>query len=365
MEKWKKIGALIAVAVGIISLLRTIILNWNSYLLDFSVYYHASTLAVHHLNPYLIDNSSKLQYLYPSFGLFFMFWLPLLRLEIMEKIWILCSIGSFIFTIYILSKLQKYSFLTISLFFLGCVVSFPFKFTLGMGQINLIIMLLIVLFLYFVNGKPFISSAFLASAIALKLFPILFLLPLFLHKKLKIVIMTALILLSLVLFSLVYFGVSLNLYYLIHMMIPLLAQNSGVQYYNQSMAASMNRMGIPHTLSIFFNILVLLISIFLIVKKKLSVHESLLVFIPTILLINSVTWQHHLILIAIPIYFLIKYVKKMIILIYMLTAIVLLSINIPHSFEQYQGIILSHGFLGVFIIWIVQLYCYTKGPSRI
>jgi hypothetical protein len=78
-----------------------------------------------------------------------------------------------------------------------------------------------------------------------------------------------------------------------------------------------------------------------------------------VLLTNSFTWQHHHILLIIPFFLLLQQKKHYIYNFFLLLAAFLISINIrnpkvyDHAFVS--SIILSHGFIGAFIVWLLQI----------
>ena len=128
------------------SLGRTILLLWGGSFPDFDVLFTGVHRVLDHKNPYLNSVFTQLNYL-PIF-LFLIFPLAVFSTKIASNIWLLLSILFFFSSIFILYKIKKIPFTLLFLFVCLSVISFPFKFTLGMGQTNLILLLLICLFTY-------------------------------------------------------------------------------------------------------------------------------------------------------------------------------------------------------------------------
>ena len=112
-------------------------------------------------------------------------------------------------------------------------LSFPVKFTLGMGQINHLILLLFVLSIYFLEKrKTFLSGLSFSLSLAIKFFPIFFPLYFLLKKKWKILFY---FMISFCVLSLIAFIVNpqINLYFYKNIF-PSFLSGWNTEYYNQS-----------------------------------------------------------------------------------------------------------------------------------
>lgn len=279
------------------------ILN-NFHLQDFSVYYQGIQDYLNNKNPY-VDS----RVIYPPIFLVLLSPVGFLTYELAEKVWILVSYMSIIGSIYILIKIIKrkallVSFLTVySLFML----SFPVKFTLGMGQINLILLLLISLSFYFFQGKQqYLSGAFLALAATIKLSPVVLLLFYVRKKQWKVVVscITLFVLLNLLGVKLLGMQVTKDYWMNIFPSIPTVGNAS---YYNQALTGWLSRAFVPDLIAKTINFLVfgclLIVSFFITqtTRKKPEIELSeFSLFIIATLIGAGLAWQHHLVVTLIP-----------------------------------------------------------------
>jgi hypothetical protein len=158
MQKVLKGVAFLFFLVSFLILLRVFTLN--SYP-DFDLYYFAAKASSPYLN-------------YPPVALsIFSFFTPL-PLFWAEKIWTFLSLTALFTAFFIIFRIYNkriFSVLGFSVLGLICL-SFPVKFTLGMGQVNHFVLLLFVAAIYFLNKKKgYLASFLLALAFTIKLFP--------------------------------------------------------------------------------------------------------------------------------------------------------------------------------------------------
>ena len=155
---------------------------------DFNYYYFASDAAFQGINPYL-QGGSYTGYIYPPICLFFLYPFQLFPLVIASKVWIGLSLMGVIFSIIIILKTYKqalFSSFSLVILALGCIF-FPVKFTLGMGQINIFILVCLALAVYyFMKGKEKLTGVFFGLSITIKYFPLFIILYLIFRKKWKI-----------------------------------------------------------------------------------------------------------------------------------------------------------------------------------
>lgn len=356
-EKKQTLGFLLLV-IGIASLLRSVSILWDSYLPDFSVFYQ-SVLHLHQGgNPYT-NNQLFTQINYPPVTLLLLTPISFFDFELAQKLWLLFSVGSLALSLLLLSNVFRVSSFITILIFTASVVSFPFKFTLGMGQINIIILLCISLFFYSVtHGKKVQGGFFLALASLLKIFPAIIILSQLKKKDTKLVLSFLIFTLLYICLSLLFFGYEIHAYYIQKILLSLFSEPVGGVYYNQSITGFLSRLHIPMILLTPIRLLLLGITVVSLLKRKDNFLYISILLITTVFLLNSFTWQHHLILLVLPYYFLLSYKNASSLKIIMLCiTYILLAINIknPEFFSQtlLGNIMLSHGFFGTFLLWLM------------
>lgn len=359
MGQKQKIIAFILFVLGLISLLRTLILLWNSYLPDFDVYYRSTILAFNGGNPYN-NTEFSMNFIYPPQSLLILFPISLLTFPLASKVWVILSILFSLGALLILYKLIPANNFIKSIVFLGYMISFPYKFTLGMGQINNLVLFLICISLYFlIKNNDFYSSIGLTFAIILKAFPILYFYGL-IYKKWKVIILTTLFIASLYIASLFIIKSEIINSYITQVLPSLLGNSPGGIYYNQSLTSFFSRLDIPAFFLLPIRLFFIFTSFYMILKKKHDLIFSFAVITTLILIVNSFSWQHHFVLLLIPFYYLItSRINKWNIL-FLSLSYILVSFNINNP-EQIKSLwlsilVLSHVFFGTLILWFLLLY---------
>ncbi len=351
----QKILIFIIIILISISLLRTVVLLWDKNLPDFIVVNTAAHRILEHKNPYINSVFTQVNYL-PIF-LIFISPFTVFDSRIASNLWLLLSVISFLFSILILYKIKKIPFILLFLFIFLSIISFPFKFTLGMGQTNFILLLLICLFIYkIIKSKDLLAGVFLSLSIVIKLTPLLFVPYLFINRNIKTLTFSLLSLLVFLLIPFFLLGRDTNIYYFNHVFLPLIKESAGRVYYNQSITGFFSRLSLDASLLNITRIVIVCFSLWTILKKKMGYFSSVSLLTIMFLLINNFTWQHHLILLILPFYFLVtkrKYFPSLI-----SYSFVFFNIkNIPIYNNTLLGnILLSHGFLGVFFLWFIFVW---------
>lgn len=364
MFKKSKIFTILFLLFAIFSILRTVFLLWNSYLPDFSVYYDSALLLMTQKNPY-INSRLFTQINYPPMAM--ILWSPLLLFPfpIAAKMWILASITTFIITLILLYLIKPIPFAKLSLIIFATAISFPFKFTYGMGQVNFFLLFLFSFFLFLMTKKKdLLISVSLSLAIIIKLFPIFFLFPMLSLKKWKAFLLTCFILLVSIIISIILVGEKINFYYLEKILIPLLSESAGGVYYNQSLTGTLSRLNVYPILINTIRIAIVIVSLSFALRYKKNIFLSFSIILVMILLVNNFTWQHHLILLLLPYYLIISHKLSKRILFASIISYLLIAINIknPELISQLflGNLILSHGSLGMFILWFLLLLKKSK-----
>jgi len=364
MEQVRKILITSVFILSASLLFRTIFLLWNSFLPDFSTRYDSAVLLFHKVNPYLSFKSFTPENYSPSFLLLLY---PLIQLPftLASKIWLLIITSCFFLSLFVLYKIKPISSFKLAIITFFAIVSFPFKFTLGMGQTNLILLLLICLFTYeIIKGKYLLAGIFLSLSIAIKLIPLLFVPYLFINRNIKTLTFS---LLSLLVFLLIPFFLlrrDINIYYFNQVFLPLIKNPAGGVYYNQSITGFFSRLSLDANLLNITRIVIVCFSLWTIFKKKMGYFSAISLLIIVILLVNNFAWQHHLILLIVPFYFLItrkKYLQSLI-----SYSFVFFNIKNAAIYSQnlLGNIFLSHGFIGTLILWLIFVWNLKKSEVK-
>jgi hypothetical protein len=358
MGKAGKVIIYLGILLGVLSLIRTTYLIWNSYLLDFSVFYDAAQSTIQHANPYTNPHLFT-QASYPPITFLFFIPLALLPFGFASKIWIILSLAFFYISLRFLNKIKHLSFLKFVIIFIATVSSFPFKFTLGMGQINLLVLGCLILFLYYLGKSKVVSEFLLSIAVVLKLFPGFLLMYFFIKRKFRYILTVLFFILALLFLSILYCGIDTYYYYFSHVLLPMISNPAGSVYYNQSITGFFARLKIYGSYLFITRLILMLVTLFTVYKKKINVYYAISILLTLVLLINNFTWQHHLVLLLIPYYFFLSLDLSIKDYLLLILSYILIAINIknPLSFEHslLGLIVLSHGFFGILLLWCMQL----------
>lgn len=373
MHKNTRIISFLFFFVSLLILLRVLLLGGYP---DFSQYFYGLKTIIHGLNPYIADQNSLTPTVYPPFVLLLLSPFGFLPIFWAGKVWTFFSIIFLFSAVYFIFKIyNKKIFSNSGFIVLGLVcLSFPVKFTLGMGQINNLILFLFVLSIYFLEKKKkYLSSFFLAMSLAIKLFPIFFPLYFLLKRKWKLLFFTFI---TISLFYLVSFLINpkINIYFYQNIL-PTFLSGWKTDYYNQSLTGFIGRSIsedylrslIRYVLSAIF----ILISFFVIFKslvntKLANMHLGLLVSLN--LIVNSFSWQHHFVFMIFPFIVTLFYIQKIKNHLFFLTLIfisyILISFNLKDP-SIVPILLRSHVFYGVVIMWVLQVFLIWKDSHKL
>lgn len=346
--------------LGISSVVRSVSMLWNNYLPDLSVYYNSVILLSQGNNPYL-NQGLFTQVNYPPATLLLMYPLLYFSFPIASNIWTLFSVFAFLLSITCLYLIKPLKVKLLAFIVFGTVISFPFKFTLGMGQINLLLLFLISAFLLcMVRSKKFSAAVFFSLSVALKIFPIIFVLPIIFNKKFKFLLISLGLLFLLLIFSLILINPSISIYYFTNILLPLILSPAGEVYYNQSLTGFVARLHLPLYFLALVRAILVIISVIIAFKHGKNIFFSISIILTVVLLVNSFTWQHHLILLLLPFYFILsnKLTKKLFFLVIISYSLVAFNFKNPEIFvsTRYGNILLSHGFIGTLLLWYMLIF---------
>jgi len=349
-----------------------IISLWNRFLPDFDVFYYAAQETLYYHNPY---QSQKLftAFNYPVTTI--LLYLPLLLFPYTQAQNIFLIITMLFIPLIILLSLhilKKYRLTYFLFFYFLSLLFFPINFTLGMGQSNIIGLFFIMMSYYFLSqSKNIISGIFLGLGIIIK--PILIFLLLFfvLRKKWCILLFGIFIYAYVFLISGIIFGFDLHIYYFTHV-IPDLFQLSGREvYYNQGLTGFISRLTDSLALR---RIIPALISTIIVTSityqywiKKYRHELFLALLLTTLVIIDTLSWQHHFVFLMFPFiaaFFEIGKIRRKNVFYFLLACAYILvsrTIKNPQMFKIFpSSLILSHTFYGTCILFSILLYCVFK-----
>lgn len=364
METLKKWFILTFFLFSLEVLLRSLFLGFYP---DFSVYYYATKAHIEGLNPYSQGLNLFAPFMYPPTLLPIFYPFVNLSYNLAEKIWVVLSLLLLFPSLFLLSKLFKQKiFSHVSLFLYSLVfLSFPLKFTLGMGQINTFILLLVILFLYFLEKKRlFLSGIFLGLAIAFKLFPLLLIPYLIIRKKGKIVISILITILSISTYT--YFSVKAEIIRdFFKEVIPIILSPWNGGYYNQALSGTLVKFfekGNYHSTQIILSLVLVFVSFFIILQNKtkevLTIFMEIGLIITTSLLVNNFSWQHHFLWLIVPFFAMFFYIRKKNLkrIYYLVLGIsyLLVSTNLRYP-SLHPSLVQSHVFFGTLMLWLINL----------
>lgn len=353
------------------SLLRIITTNAP----DFSILWLAAKDLIGNKNPYL-NPEIFTGVGYPPPTLILYLPLTLFPYPIAQTIFVLSSFTAVFCSVLLslrlsLGKISWQNFLlATSLAFLA----FPMKFTLGMGQNNSLALLLLLLS-YSLNQQKRVLVGGILLGLAISLKPILvFLLLFFLIKRAWYLLFYVLLSVG-ILTILALFLSNLNIfsYYFSQVVPPLFNLLDKEIYYNQGAMGFISRITSNLFLRQYLNLAVssvlVLVSVWFIFKKR-AVDLSFSLLIITLLLIDTLSWQHHFVWLIFPFILLTNYAfkaKSFLLLGLIGLSYLLVSWNFknPALFSNFPwSFFLSHAFYGGVILLVVNVYFLKKSKTR-
>jgi len=304
---------------------------------------------------------------YPANSLLFYIPLTLLPYRAAQGIFIALSFTSFFAVVYLSLKIVsgRVNWLHFMVASTIGLWAFPLKFTLGMGQNNLLALFILLLCLYFSKKKPSLAGIILGIAISFKTIFAFFLLFFILKRKWKLLIYSALTILIFIFITILLSNLNLYIFYLQKVIPPLLNYSGREIYFNQGFMGFISRVSsdIPlrATINNIFSVLVLAaITAFSLMRKNYLLTFSL--FVVSLVLLDSLSWQHHFVWLIFP-YILIGYslvkfrLKKLFFPFVVSLFLVGWNFKNPALFSYFPvSLILSNTFYGGVILWIINIY---------
>ncbi len=273
---------------------------------------------------------------YPPNTLLFYLPLTIMNYQLAQNLFTLLSLLSILGIIYLslnLLKIKPTYILEISIFIV-VIIAFPTKFTLGMGQNNLITFFLLLLSFYLYLKKNYKwTGIVLGLSFSFKTIFIYFLIYYILKKEWKVIVYS---ILTLILTTIIIYLIRGNLYlysYYTQVVLPPLSRFEGREiYYNQGLSGFISRMvtdiDLRKNLTALTSLILISVNAYIIfTKNKFDLVISFTII--TLLLLDSLAWQHHFVFLIFPFIVLIKYSKSVMSIIVILSSYVLAAINVP------------------------------------
>ncbi|HEV2340030.1 MAG TPA: glycosyltransferase family 87 protein [Patescibacteria group bacterium] len=349
----------------------------TTYAPDFSVYYQAGWNIVHAKSLY-IGFHAFTAYNYPPITSLIFIPFSFLPYTLAQGIFVLISAISLVLSVLLCLKIlkQNISFFSLLLIVSLSFLSFPTKFTLGMGQSNLLAyFFLLFSLLFYTKKKMLLVSVFFAIACFLKPILILFVFFFLLEKQWKILFSVFLIFLFCLLLQIAFFPKSFSdsVYYVTTVLPKLMDWHGRGVYYNQGIVGFVFRTFGENQLNLFLSdimsVAILLISLIKAATKHVLGRAALL--LATIPLIDSLSWQHHFVFLLFPFcysFFTVYQFRNWKVLALLILSYLLVSINIknPGALQIFPiNFLLSHTFYGAFLLWIVLQYNVYEIPNKV
>lgn len=333
---------------------------------DFSIFYHSARDLLHHISPYT-DRHLFTAFNYPIVTALLFIPISVLPYVASQTIFIFLSVAS-VFGIVYLCFLCTRTRLVLPFFLLAVALvflSFPTKFTLGMGQTNLIGYFLLLLGFYF-SLKKRDALAILTLCIAIFLKPVLalILIVLLFERRWKTFFWTIA----------VTGFVCISIPYLFHQpnanasFLNQLSHQSLLGrevYYNQGFLGFISRFTPNLQARFFINLvgsaILFLTTLWKMIGQKFVQRISLLCTF--LVIVDPLSWQHHFIFLILPFFLTYLSLRRMknknVLTIVLLVSYTLVSWNIrqPDMLSHFPlSLSLSNQFYGAFILYLLGQY---------
>lgn len=344
---------------------------------DFSVFWLATRDFVVGKNPY--ENPELFTGLgYPANTL--LFYLPLIPFSYKQAqaIFTLLSAAAIATAVLLSLKLttkniSRYTFLfALSL----ALLSFPTKFTLGMGQNNAIALLFLLLSFFFYQKKKIAAAGILLGiTVSLKTIFGFFFLFYLLKREWRLLLYSIIPLLVSVILVAVVNDIALYPYWASKVIPPLLNLQGREIYYNQGLMGFVSRLTgnliLRRTTTALFSLILLAVVGKLTLKKGKEILQFSL-FIIALLLIDTLSWQHHFVWLIFPFIVLTSLAMKqkgfkLLALLGLSYFLVSWNFKNPEALSTFpKNLLLSNTFYGTLILFLINtqlLASQKKSPN--
>jgi hypothetical protein len=329
---------------------------------DFSVYYDSAANLIAHKNIYL-DQTLYTGLGYPPFSVLFFLPFAILPYKFSQGIWIILSvvlIGVIVYESISLSnietKIESY------LIWLSLVLLFfPTKFTLGMGQSNIVALFFLLTAVYLESKNKNGKSGWVYGISMIIKPHLILLLPFFIiYRKYRFSAFAIFMVLISIIITGYFFGWELYQDYWTTTAFPLLSFQGRDIYYNQNIAGFFSRIrnfSLAPQFTVIFSMIAYCLSCYMAFKNTSDFKKLIIFAIPVFLLIEPLAWQHHFVFL-IPVYIILwpAITKSWMQILYVISfCLVGFNLKNPELFYLIPGgnLILSHVFIGLCIIYLL------------
>jgi hypothetical protein len=334
---------------------------------DFGVYYYSARRLLDGLSIYG-DTGLFTGLGYPPQSMLLYTPLTVLPFPAAQLLWVSCSFLSLLVIVYFSFLLagKKPSLFVYSLACAFFFVLFPTKFTLGMGQVNVIALVMVLLVFLLQKKKSTWAGVLFGIAVLLKPQCVFLLAYFLLQKKFTLSGTFLLFMLLVTLITSWLFGADQIIRYITVESRSLSLYVERDIYYNQGFSGLLSRLMADSAAQYGVHaarIIVLAVTAIAVWPKRNKLHELSVFFLACTVMILPVVWQHHLVFLfplAIWISCRIRSVYQIFLFV---ISMLLIGINI-RSPESVTGVfaplVLSHGFFGMVLLWLLGLKLLKK-----
>jgi len=339
-------------------------------LFDYSVYLRIAEATLKNKDAYLFGD---VNYPPPAFFIFIPFYfLPIFWGQLAWSILsFLCLFFALFFSLKSLNINYQWKYFVFILPL--TLLAFPTKWTLGLGQINNLILLLLVLGFFFCQKeKFFLSGVVLGIATSLKILPVACLFYFLIKRKFKIFLSGLGTMAFCFILSGFVFGFNLILEYFAKIVPASFEISRKYIYYNQAVSGFFSRLLnnpiLAAKLTFVFSFVILFVTaIILFLKETKTSSLGYSLTISTLLLVSPFSWQHHFVWLVFPFLTVFAYLKRSFdrkLLLLTFFAYLLVAINLKRP-ELLMGnffgkIFVSHVFLGNFLLWLLLIFIMQR-----
>lgn len=319
---------------------------------DFPYYYQAGSE--------FFKKGSNAIHILPPVSRFVYAPLALIPYPLAQALWVLGSIASILIILGMLKRISGAK-LPLPLLWAITYLAFPTQFTLGMGQVNFMALLMVTGAVWYERQLKSIKSGILLALAILCKPELILLLPLFLLTRSWKLLGVVLSILT------VTTGVSIGLWGLgdytafLQKVAPVFRDSSGLAiYYNQSLSALLVRMGVSENAWLTIaGVVVMGITVFCLYRSKVALPAALWAYLPAFLLVEPIAWQHHLVFLIPTYVWLLHSVTGLRMKAVLAASYVLVAWNFaaPGFLDTipFGGLIASHGTMGILLVWVLAL----------
>ncbi|MBI2029747.1 DUF2029 domain-containing protein [Candidatus Gottesmanbacteria bacterium] len=327
---------------------------------DFSVFYLAAKTLVEGNNPYTAQGLFT-GVGYPVFSLIPFIPFTLLPYQISQALFTFLSITSILICVLLSLKIINWRLkpFHILILFTLTLFMFPVRFTLGMGQSNNIVLLFLLSGLYLYQKKKInYSSLFFGLSVVLKPITIFLFLYFLVKKQFRLIINSLVIVFIFLLITLS----SYYIYYFNNVLPPLLNLSGREIYYNQGMMGFISRLTNDNKLRLYLNYFIsfaIFVPVVYRLRKIKDAGIGFSLFLVSLVLIDTLSWQHHFVFLIFPYIVLLKKIfeiRSKYYLFLLVLSYILVAGNIKNPQLFSSPLILSHVFIGTILLFIVIIH---------